>query len=1576
MAEAIVIEIDAKLNDNVSGPAAKAQKALDKLKKTASEIGTKPININITANDNASKKVDKVSSNAKKLGTTKADVMLSAKDKASKTIDEVSAKTKKIENTKADVAISAEDNASKTVDEVTSKAKALGSTKADVEVGANDKASKTVDDVTSKTKKLGNTKADVLLNARDKASQIISKVTSSVKTVAGKTWSLVISAKDRVSNVISSITSKLFSLQSLAAGILGGVAFNQGVISPIGFADRLESSFIGFETMFQSASQASDMMQEIKEFARTTPFETEGVINSVQQMLRSGAWDRSNVMDGIEKIGNAAAAAGKGTEGVEAIVLALQQMSMSGRVNAQDMLQLTSQGIAGWQMLADYYGTSLAQVRKMSEEGEISAEDGIKAIMKGMEAYDGMMDKISTRTASGLLSNIKDTFDLSIVEKWGEGLQSGAIDGLSKFASWLDKISPLLDRAGASFEDIGSYISTKFFGLLEKGWTGLENILTSDEFINADGIGGKMKVLFGSIWDSIKDMIKDKAPDMGEFLGEMLSNGIINISDFISGALGGNTTGVGSVAAQIGKSFWDAFTDAFDGEKVKSTLWNAVKSIFSSAGKLLPGGENADIGSIISAAAIGKTLQSTGVGGLLLQGGGFLTKTLGKKALGSFKMNKGMNADIFTNVPSGTTLAQAFPGTAYTGTGLIGLMGKAGIALGSGATTATGLALAGTAGVAGGIAGGASLIKGFYDISQATKAFNEGNKNEGVAKSISGGTAIGGVAAGAGIGAAIGSVVPVLGTGIGALIGAGVGGIAGWIGGNKLSDNYRASKNLLQDTEEAAKFAEKYGINMDKAVFSTNEMREAIRNTDMSAADLEQTFQKAVEQDMARHFGDVALSLQELGQMAQKVTFGDNIDNMTAYADAVNNANQSLSDFSTAERTVEKWNIKTKMGLDIEGDDIESYVSDIDNMVESALSYVEDKQYEANAAVTLLFGENTEGANNILSGINSMYQDIQSQISNTKLELDGYIEVASSDGIITIDEQAEIQRLTEKINNIVQSVAEATSEASSELLQLKFGDGKMTSANFADFQSSIAQYISEATQSYDDAFTSSLAALKLKLQIDPDFSEADYTAAVDELKAQYESQMNDMKIRINNIQLEIAADAYSNDFGTTAENMKQALSRALEEALSSGVDPINWTDEQLGQMLGLDNLSGMSAEVAAQLKQILSNIFNNQPIDTKFDVNAEPEVTVTEPEVPDVTVPPTETSADVTVNPEVTVTQPETTPEITLPPTETTADVTVTPNYILSQGEGPRAPQLPSLQDMLSNSGPISLGDIGVDVNVNPNYKVTSGKELSAADVQPTNTPTTEADVNVNATYNVTPTEMPAESVSAQTATTTADVTVNATYTQNPYQPPHFTASTTADVAISATYTQNEPTFGPYTASTTATVTIHVTYKIANQPSFGVSGSNVTVDSESRAVGGIEKSPLLTWVAEEGYPEAIIPFNPARRGRALRLWYETGRQLGVMENAAGGIIGGGTSRPLPSPPSLPNIKIGSGGSSAPAATVKLDKGSIQINITADSSQTVSEAIEDQKEAIANEIAGVLNKALGAQFANMPVKVTT
>ena len=62
------------------------------------------------------------------------------------------------------------------------------------------------------------------------------------------------------------------------------------------------------------------------------------------------------------------------------------------------------------------------------------------------------------------------------------------------------------------------------------------------------------------------------------------------------------------------------------------------------------------------------------------------------------------------------------------------------------------------------------------------------------------------------------------------------------------------------------------------------------------------------------------------------------------------------------------------------------------------------------------------------------------------------------------------------------------------------------------------------------------------------------------------------------------------------------------------------------------------------------------------------------------------------------------------------------------------------------------------------------------------------------------------------------------------------------------------------------------------------------VDHDRLAQGAMINRPLFA-VGEEAprWPEAIIPFNPAYRGRAMGLFAETGRRLGVPGFASGGI---------------------------------------------------------------------------------------
>lgn len=62
------------------------------------------------------------------------------------------------------------------------------------------------------------------------------------------------------------------------------------------------------------------------------------------------------------------------------------------------------------------------------------------------------------------------------------------------------------------------------------------------------------------------------------------------------------------------------------------------------------------------------------------------------------------------------------------------------------------------------------------------------------------------------------------------------------------------------------------------------------------------------------------------------------------------------------------------------------------------------------------------------------------------------------------------------------------------------------------------------------------------------------------------------------------------------------------------------------------------------------------------------------------------------------------------------------------------------------------------------------------------------------------------------------------------------------------------------------------------------------------ANGGIVNRPHLGLVGEAG-PEAIIPLSSNRRSRALDLYERTGRALGVMPYASGGMVGGSVQAP-------------------------------------------------------------------------------
>lgn len=1047
----------------------------------------------------------------------------------------------------------------------------LNKKKTTVKVGVNDKATPTLRKITSSASSFAKKAWKGTLSVLDKASSTITNVNGKARSFAGKVWKSTLSVVDRFTSPLTKLKNMLFSINTLIATVATGLATKLVVAEPVQLADSITTSTIFFETKLGSKDAGNSMMADIMEFAKTTPFDTQGVVDGVKSMMAYGI-ETENVMEYMEKIGNVTSAMGAGEAGIESITRALGQMKSAGRVNAQDMMQLTSVGVTAWDYLAKGMGKTVAEVRELSQDGELAADEAIKHIMNGLSEYDGMMDKMSNTTVSGLWSNIQDTFSQSIVLKWGQGLQSGAIDGLVEFRDWLERIDPLLQREGTSLEDLGKGLSTKVFDLLGGITDRFEEAVTSDAFKNAS-LGGKIGILWDEvIWEPFSDWwekkgkpkFAEKLSDWGTGLGTGLSNALLTI-------LGVDVEESLNEGVSLGQSFAEGFAEGFDGEAVGEALWDAIESVFKNAGKglidlIVPG----DLGTTAGQKILGAGLGYYGlVGGAKLIQSGKALYTGAKNLWGSPGKNLS-KWEVFEEImnPTGAYTDIELARMRTSGTGIAGKLANVGYKLGglkaANLSTAGATAL-GAGSVAGGIAAGATLLSAGGDFYNAYRANKYGDKIERNASTASGIFKAGGV----GVGAAIGTAIA---PGVGTLIGAGIGGIVGWFSGNKAAKDIRA------------------------ASVESEALADTLSDSEASSEEIAQALEEAVNLHLDKHFGDVELSLKEIEALSNNIVFGDNLASFEAFASAVDAAEQSFINLQSATDELNKWNWRASVGAKLSekdkfikftADDISSFKASVDSFIASAEQYIEDEHYEFTAAVSLLIDPKSEGGKSIIGNADSFYASLQEEASKLGTDLKNYVSGALKDGIITLDEQAEIQNLQEQIASITNQLAEAQTEAEFETIKIKFGSGNLTDESFSELQTQLQSTVESANLELDSALTTSIASLNLQFDKDA-ITEDEYNAAYNELVSGYKAKVDSLNAQVTDVQLEILGDAYTDLLGDDA---KSDLQNAIDASVKEGIDPVTWSSEELASLLGLDSISEEGATaISGFLSQIVSSM--------------------------------------------------------------------------------------------------------------------------------------------------------------------------------------------------------------------------------------------------------------------------------------------------------------------------------------------------------------------------------------------------
>lgn len=1384
-------------------------------------------------------------------------------------------------------------------------------------------------------------KYEVLLEAKDKITPVLQTIRSGLKNFGSRAWNVTLKAVDYATAPIRGVIN-LLKNPILQAGAVLGVS--------VGLADTI-NTYKDFEAAMSqvqaiSGSTQSDLTRltaKAKEMGATTKFTAAESAEAFNYMAMAG-WNAEQMMGGIEGILNLAAASGEDlgttsdivTDALTAFGLkasdathfsdVLAQASSSANTDVgmmgetfkyvasmagslsysiEDVALMTglmaNSGIKSTQagtslnsvltrlatnssgaadaiaaLGVNFYdsagnarplGTVMGELREatkgMNQEQKsnlantvagMEAQKGLLAILNASEDdYNKLADAISN--ADGASKRMSDTMmdnlsgDITLFQSAVDGLKISLGERMSN--SWLRDIVQWLTaqvpKAEQLFSDAMDSAERKLDSIKRK----FKDISATDEWQNADFFG-KGKILWDeyivqpfSEWWSSKGKAKMNviAGDIGNAIGTGLTVGVatilgIDISETIDE---GNT---------LGASFAKGFSEGFDFDAVASKLWDGLGSVVSKASKLLPGGESADLSSVLSAALLMK---------------------IATPLVGMGKGAAGLGKAIFGKGTAGTSLAGTLMGSAATGSGLLGKSAMLAIDLGAGnlaggaSMGAGALAATGMAAGAGAIAGGATLISAGIDTYKAIKSDNKAEKS---AYGESAAWKAGGVAAGAAAGAAIGSIIPGLGTAVGALVGAGVGGIAGWIKGNKVKEEYQDNvEEMEKQAERAKRVYEVTGLSIDKVHFANDDLNEAMKDTNLTAEELANYINEDMAKVAQEAFGDITLSLTEIKDLAQEITFGKSIESVTEFSKATDTVSSDLASLKSTISDLKKQNWKASLGMELNETERDDYKKAIDNFAESASQYIEDNHYQATVALKLINGDGAD-----TTGLDNMYSGMKTQIDDLTAQLSDKVTIALQDGVIQLDEQDEILNLQQQIQDITSKLSSAQEEASLDVLKIKYGSGAgLTYDSFTQMQEELKAQVQSWSENYDSALEITLTNLKLQLS-EGAISQEDYDAAVQEATQNYTAQMNEMNVRVQSFNLDTIAEAWDTQLNGILPDLDGSLSEKLQTAMNAALlekpDVSAWTQEDVMKWFDLDGIDTSAFEnIYAELKATAEQA--PQGVKDEIIQNYKDSIPTAE-EIKEAIDWDSLTNEDWSELME-SITGPIEGESIGLNSEDMKKKMS---DYYGEYFESVKTSYSEALHNALEEA--------------NSENTLNSFMEQYMPDVSNIDFigPYSQAIYDQLSTLDLSKADMEALKTSLSDGVATAIEGADMDKVNAALDIVKGNVETSASTKFGAGYNVTMP------------LTVTFDYSVSNptMPSYMFPSSSFNITPKKHAAGGyVSGGPQLSWLAEEGWGEFIIPTNPSRRADALDLYQKAGAALGVQEHAEGGYVAGSNS---------------------------------------------------------------------------------
>lgn len=319
----------------------------------------------------------------------------------------------------------------------------------------------------------------------------------------------------------------------------------------------------------------------------------------------------------------------------------------------------------------------------------------------------------------------------------------------------------------------------------------------------------------------------------------------------------------------------------------------------------------------------------------------------------------------------------------------------------------------------------------------------------------------------------------------------------------------------------------------------------------------------AIEADLEKRFGDISLSMEEIEDIAKRMTDSEYTFAIDAYVTEHQKLEELEGNIRRDIEALNKLNWKVSVGLELTEGEIAEYKRVVESFVSNMDSYIEQQHYVTTLAISAVIqdldfkAEITEIVDKYFNGSKGEMERLGKQLRTTMDE-------ALADGVLDADEQKVVQNLMKEMTEIQERLANAEFTAKLQSIAL---EGDLDADSYEKLFDEIQTQIQDRSKGAEDAQVQILTVVNAQYEID--MENATTQAQRQEIQRNYDADVAKIQSNLSKTKIEISqmgmtfaydkiAEKWQPEMKDFAEGTKGLIGETMQDVIDEGmfsVDP-------------------------------------------------------------------------------------------------------------------------------------------------------------------------------------------------------------------------------------------------------------------------------------------------------------------------------------------------------------------------------------------------------------------------------------